>query len=159
MNCEHFGPGSVVWDLQSLDKFEAIHETINRSTIFTSIRNLDIPTFTTSVIKRELEQSTGMGHGIAIAHGRDIAVDESRVALGISRRGIEYGSYDGQPVHLLFIVAANPAKHVDYLRILSSLATLTHNEIFRREILTAICREEVERKMGTAFRGVLARAV
>ncbi len=159
MNCEHFGPGSVVWDVQSRDKYEAIRETVDRSTVFSAIPNLNLKKFTQAVITREREQTTGFGHGIAIAHGRDPVIDESRVALGVSRNGIEFGSPDGQPVHLLFVVANHPDKHVDYLRILSSLAIIVRNEFFRREILSALCREDVERKMGHAIRGILAKAV
>jgi len=159
MDFTYFGPGSVVWDLQSSDKFDAIRETIYRSTVFSSITNLDLDTFSNAVIKREREQSTGFGYGIAIAHGRDPVIHKSQVALGISREGIEFMSYDNQPVHLLFVVANHPEKHVDYLRILSSLAILARNELFRREILTALCSEEAELRMGRAMQGVLARAV
>jgi len=159
MSCEFFGPGSVVWNLQSPNKFDAIRETIHRTNVFSQINGLNLDTFASAVINREKEQSTGFGHGIAISHGRDAAVAESCVALGVSRHGIAFDSYDGQPVHLLFVVANHPEKHVDYLRILSSLAIVVRNEIFRREILSAICREEVELKMGSALRGVLARAV
>lgn len=156
MNCNHFGPGSVVWDLRSSDKYKAIRETIHRSTVFSSIPGLNVHSFSEAVVRRELEQSTGFGYGIAIAHGRDPVVNESRVALGVSQTGIEFLSYDGQPVHLLFVVANHPEKHVDYLRILSSLATLARKELFRREILNALCREEAELRMGRALQGVMA---
>ncbi len=159
MSCDFFGPGSVVWDLQSPTKFDAIHETIHRTRVFAEIPGLDIDRFTAAVIAREKEQSTGFGRGIAISHGRDPVVADSRVALGVSRHGIEFDSYDGQPVHLLFVVANHPDKHVDYLRILSSLTTVVRNEIFRHEIMSAICCEEVETKMGSALRGALAGAV
>ena len=159
MSCEFFKPGSVVWDLQSTNKYDAIRETIYRTNVFSRIAGLDLDTFARAVVDREKEQSTGFGHGIAISHGRDPAVPSSNVALGVSRCGVPFDSCDGQPVHLLFVVANHPDKHVDYLRILSSLATVVRNEMFRREILTAICREEVEIKMESALRGVLARAM
>ncbi len=158
MDTGFFSPGSVVWDLQSVDKFDAIRETIRRTTIFRTIPNLDLQEFTTSVVQREKEQSTGFGRGIAIAHGRTVQVPTSEVALGVSRTGLEYDSFDGLPVHLLFIVASHPDRQIDYLRILSSLATLARNEIFRKDLLSCLCQEEVQTKVCSAFNGVLRRS-
>lgn len=160
---DYFSPGSVVWDLESGDKFDAIRETIYRTEIFRSIPNLDIETFCNAVINREREQSTGFGHGIAIAHGRSPSVRTSAIALGVSRNGIAFDAFDGLPVNLLFIVASHPDRQIDYLRILSSLARIARNEMFRREILSCICQEEIQNKLSTAFCGALssygARAV
>lgn len=158
MRTGFFAPGSVVWDLQSGNKYDAIRETIHRTTIFRNIPNLDVHQFTETVVAREREQSTGFGRGIAIAHGRSAIVPTSAVALGISRQGIEYNSFDNLPVHILFVVASHPDRQIDYLRILSSLATLGRSDIFRQEVLSCLCQEEVERKVHTAFNGLFSRA-
>ena len=158
MYTDFFPPGSVVWDLAGGDKFQAIRETIFRSSTFRAIEGLDLEEFTRTVIRREKEQSTGFGHGIAIAHGRTVQVPTSEIALGVSRQGIPYQSIDDMPVHLLFIVASHPDRQIDYLRILSSLATLARNELFRQEMLSCLCREEVEEKVCNAFNGVLRRS-
>jgi mannitol/fructose-specific phosphotransferase system IIA component (Ntr-type) len=150
-----FEPGSVVWDVASSDKFEAIAEIIHRSGAFKRVQGLDLTEFTNRVIDRELEQSTGFGHGIGVAHGRMACVEHSTIALGISHEGIEYNSIDGRPVHLLFIVANHPDKHVDYLEILSCLATLVRNDAFREQLLGCAHREEAEEKMYTAFNTAL----
>lgn len=159
MNTDFFTSGSVVWDLQHTDKYAAIRETVQRSAAFAQIPSLNIEDFTRNVIERERVQSTGFGRGIAIAHGRTYQVADSALALGVSRRGIEFDAFDGKPVHLLFVVANHPEKHIDYLRILSSLATLCRDERFRRELLGCPCGEDAERKIGAAFRGVFMRAV
>lgn len=150
---DYFLPGSVVWDLESGDKFDALRETIDRTRIFHTIPGLNVSEFTNAVIAREREQSTGFGHGIAIAHGRTPFVETSAIALGVSRRGIPFEAFDGRPVHLLFIVASHPDRQIDYLRILSSLAKVARNELFRRELLSCICQEEVEAKVFNAFCG------
>lgn len=150
-----FEPGSVVWDVASSDKYEAIAEIIHRSSAFKKVPGLDLTEFTNRVIERELEQSTGFGHGIGVAHGRMACVKHSTIALGVSHDGIEYGSIDGRPVHLLFIVANHPEKHVDYLKILSCLVTLVRDDAFRRQLLGCAHREEAEKKMHTAFNTAL----
>lgn len=152
-----FAPGSVVWDLHSTDKFDAIRETIFRTTIFDRIPGLDVDLLSDAVVAREREQSTGFGHGIAIAHGRRPEVPTSEIALGVSRQGIDFQAFDGMPVHLLFVVASHPERQIDYLRILSSLATMARNELFRRELLACLCQEEAQQKVCSAFSGVLQR--
>ena len=135
----YFDPGSVIWDLRSTDKYDAIREVIRGAPIFTSHPQLDVERFTQVVIDRERLQSTGFGHGVAVAHGRTDQVDEPTIALGISRDGIEFDSVDGEPVHLLFIVANHPDHQMNYLTILSTLVAMVRDELFRREIL--MCRE------------------
>ena len=135
----YFDPGSVIWDLRSTDKYDAIREVILGAPIFTTHPQLDVDRFTQIVIERERLQSTGFGHGVAVAHGRIDQVDEPTIALGISRDGIEFDAVDGEPVHLLFIVANHPDHQMNYLTILSTLVAMVRDELFRREIL--MCRE------------------
>lgn len=154
---DYFSPGSVVWDLTSTNKYDAIRETIFRTDIFDRVPGLDVQELTESVIAREMEQSTGFGHGIAIAHGRSPRVNTSVIALGVSRGGLDFDACDGLPVNLLFIVASHPDRPIDYLRILSSLATMARSELLRRELLSCICQEELQAKVSTAFSGALSR--
>lgn len=57
---------------------------------------------------REQLGSTGIGHGIAVPHGRSLAVQ--RLVAGFIRhaKGVEWNAIDGQPVHLIFLVLAPP---------------------------------------------------
>jgi len=153
-----FDSGSVVWELQGTDKYSAIREIIYRAPIFRSVPNLDLNAFAEKVIDRENIQSTGFGHGVAVAHGRTPEVNASHIALGVSRDGIEYDSFDGEPVHLLFIVANHPDQQMDYLQILSTLISLVRDERFRNELLSCMCQEELEQKMCNAFGNLLSKS-
>lgn len=146
-----FHTGSVVWELESPDKYQAIREVIYRAPVFRTISGLDLDAFADVVVNRERLLSTGFGHGVAVAHGRTPAVNASHIALGVSRHGIDYVSPDGQPVHLLFVVANHPEQQMDYLQIISTLARLLRNDSFRRELLSCVRGDEVERKMYHAF--------
>ena len=66
----YFDPGTVIWDLQSTDKFDAIREIIAGAQTFTEHPALDLHAFAEKVVERERLQSTGFGHGVAVAHGR-----------------------------------------------------------------------------------------
>ena len=151
----HFDPGSVIWDLTSTNKFDAIREVINTATVFTEHEMLDPAEFAQIVIARERLQSTGFGHGVAVAHGRTESVDEPVIALGISREGIEYDALDGDPVHLLFIVANHPDHQMDYLQILATLVSMVRDELFRRELLDCRHGDEAQEKLCVVFAALI----
>lgn len=157
--CEQsfFDDGSVVWNIESTDKFEAIREVVYRSQVFRKVSGLDIEEFVGKVIAREHLQSTGFGHGVAVAHGRTPEVSLPIVALGVSKAGLEFGAIDGRPVQLLFVVANHPDSEMDYLKVLSSLVALVRNELFRHELLSCMSRKELEGKLCTSFKQLLAK--
>ena len=140
-----FYPGTVVFEIKSKDKDSAIKEIISRSKVFDDIS--DKKEFEKAVFTREKLSCTGVGHGIAFAHGKIAEITTIKTALGISRQGIDYGSADGKPVHLLFVVATNPSMHLDYLKRLSILARMARTKNFREEILACFRQEEVENKL------------
>lgn len=153
----YFDPGSVIWELKSTDKYDAIREIIQSAPVFTEDERLEASAFANKVIEREKLQSTGFGHGVAVAHGRTEQVDEPRIALGISHEGIDFESYDGEPVHLLFVVANHPDHQMNYLNILSTLVAMVRNELFRRELLTCSHAEAVQQKLCSMFEHLMGQ--
>ncbi len=150
-----FETGSVVWGVRSHNKFEAIREVINRSLVFRRIEGLDLEMFAERVIEREQLQSTGLGHGVAVAHGRVTQVLEPQIALGVSPEGIDFDAVDDEPVQLLFIIANHPDNKMDYLQILSCLVSLVRNDVFRHELLSCMSTAELEITMCSAFQNLL----
>ena len=150
-----FDCGSVIRDLESRDKYTAIHELICKAPVFRRIDDVDY--LEQAVVKREKIQSTGLGNGVAVAHGKCAAVESLVMALGISRDGIEFESMDGQPVRFLFVVANPPGMQLEYLLALSVLVRVIRDERFRDELLLCRDSEEIEGKMSRAFRASMIR--
>lgn len=150
-----FQSGSVMWNVRSANKYQALREIVYNAPVFTGLAGLDIGDFAQKVIDRERLQSTGLGHGVAVAHGRTVQVEQPVVALGVSHDGIDFDAVDGNPVHLVFVVANHPEDQIEYLRILSKLATLVRNEIFRSELLSCTCCSEVEQKLCDAMAALI----
>lgn len=144
-----FTPGTVVCKLDSTEKYAAIHELIQRAPVFRQLANPE--TFEKTVIRREKTQSTGYGKGVAFAHGRTPEVDTLFIALGVSRQGIAWNAVDGKPVHLLFIIANNPGKQLEYLLALSSLAELVRDDAFRARLVQGGSSERIEKLLCEAF--------
>lgn len=115
-----FNPGSIVEIQNATDKFHAISQIIDKTGVFKSIKNKEA--FIAAVFNREKLQTTSMGHGIGVAHGKTEQVPDVKIALGYIPQGIDYHSHDGKPVHFLFVVASNPYKQSEYIKSLSLIA-------------------------------------
>lgn len=118
--------------LDSDRKIDAIKELTKKASVFSSIKNL--PAFQKEVIGREMKMSTGIGKGIAIAHGDYPESDGIKIALGISEKGIEFDSIDQRPVHLMFLIASPKDSWTDYLNILASIVRMLHDERIRNSL-------------------------
>lgn len=149
MHSSVFHSGSVVIELHNTEKFAALRELIQHASVFDSLS--DKALFQETVFARERIQSTGLGRGVAFAHGKLAGINHVKVALGISRSGIEFDAIDGLPVHLLFVVATSPSMHIDYLKCLSTLASMARIEGFREEIISCCRKEEIEDKLSTTY--------
>ena len=89
------------------------------------------------VMKREEEGTTGIGEGIAIPHGKSDSVSKPGLSAMVVPDGVEFNSLDGQPVKLLFLIAAPNTKDNIHLDVLSRLSTLLMDTEFRAALLDA----------------------
>ena len=144
-----FRGGTVVQSLSSQDKYEAIRELIRKAPIFASMD--DKRSVEAAVIRREKVLSTGLGRGVAVAHGTTDVVEDIVIALGISEPGIEFEAIDQAPVHLLFVIANPPGKQLEYLTALSAVTRLVRDEAFRRSLRARIPASAIELKICEAF--------
>jgi len=93
--------------------------------------------------EREELGSTGIGSGVAIPHCKTSNLEEVVVAIGTSRRGVDYDSEDGLPVHLLFLVVSPDDKPADHLRSLSAISKWVKNKLQMEKILEIDDPEEI----------------
>ena len=89
------------------------------------------------VYRREEEGTTGIGEGIAIPHGKCDAVIKPGLAAMVIPNGVHFDSLDGQPVHLIFLIAAPNTKDNIHLDVLSKLSMLLMDEKFAENLKNA----------------------
>jgi PTS system nitrogen regulatory IIA component len=89
-----------------------------------------------SLIAREKLGSTGLGHGIAIPHGRRKGGHQTIGAFMKLQTGVNYDAIDQKPVDLLFALLVPEKSTEEHLKVLSKLAT-----IFNEGSLTNSLRE------------------
>lgn len=89
------------------------------------------------VYAREEESTTGIGEGIAIPHGKCDAVSKPGLAAMVIKNGVEFDSLDGEPVTLLFLIAAPNTKDNVHLDVLSKLSVMLMDEEFTENLRNA----------------------
>ena len=94
------------------------------------------------VYAREEESTTGIGEGIAIPHGKCDAVTKPGLAAMVVKDGVEFDSLDGEPVTLMFLIAAPNTEDNIHLDVLSKLSVLLMNEEFTESLRNATSVEE-----------------
>jgi len=88
-----------------------------------------------SLFAREKLGSTGLGHGVAIPHGRIKGLRDAVTAFVKTRTPIPFDAPDGQPVNLIFVLLV-PDRATDlHLQLLGELAQMFSDENFREQLL------------------------
>ncbi|WP_418436845.1 PTS fructose transporter subunit IIABC [Blautia sp.] len=94
------------------------------------------------VYAREEESTTGIGEGIAIPHGKCDAVDRPGLAAMVVKKGVDFDALDGEPVTLIFLIAAPNTEDNVHLDVLSKLSVLMMDEDFSDSLRNAGSVEE-----------------
>lgn len=97
----------------------------------------DVEQYRAQVYAREEESTTGIGEGIAIPHGKCDAVKTPGLAAMVIKNGVDYDSLDGEPVTLLFLIAAPNTKDNVHLDVLSKLSVMLMDENFTASLRNA----------------------
>ena len=97
----------------------------------------DVEKYREQVNARKEESTTGNGEGIAIPHSKSDAVKAPGLAAMVIKNGVEYESLDGEPVTLLFLIAAPNTKDNVHLDVLSKLSVMLMDENFTTSLRNA----------------------
>ena len=116
-------------------KSEAIDQVVDLMLKSEKIR--DKEAYRKEVYRREEESTTGIGEGIAIPHGKCDAVIKPGLAAMVVKDGVDYDSLDGEPVNLIFLIAAPITKDNVHLDVLSKLSRLLMDEKFSEDLKNA----------------------
>ncbi|MEJ2345126.1 MAG: PTS IIA-like nitrogen regulatory protein PtsN [Gammaproteobacteria bacterium] len=96
-----------------------------------------------SLIGRERLGSTGLGHGVAIPHGRVKGRDQAVGAFLQLAEAIDFDAVDGKPVDLLFALLVPDHFTDEHLEVLSQLAEMFANEQLCERLRKSGSREQV----------------
>ena len=126
---------SICLDGKADSKEQVIREMVDLMAEGGNINDID--TYRETDLKQEEEGTTGIGEGIAIPHGKTEAVSSPELAAKVLPEGVDYDSLDGDPVYLIFLIAAPNTEDNVHLEVLSRLSMLLMDEDFRNKLLHA----------------------
>lgn len=124
-------------------KLEVIDATIN---LMEASGNLaDRNMYKKDVLAREEQGTTGIGEGIAIPHAKSPGVKKAGMAAMVIKNGADYESLDGEPVHLVFMIAVPEDGAHAHLEALTRLSTMLMDPDFKEALLKAKSVEQFMR--------------
>lgn len=132
---------NVLVGLKAQRNFDAIRELASVLEDDGAVR--DQKSFLSDLIRREQQASTGIGKGVALPHAHEDGIERQLLAIGISREGIDFASPDGQPVHIVALLAT-PRKHQkQHMELLAALSRLLQHQGIRESLIQATNAAEV----------------
>ena len=131
---------SILLNASPKSKNEALDQIVDLMVKSEKIN--DKEAYRKQVYAREEESTTGIGEGIAIPHGKCDAVTKPGLAAMVVKDGVDFDSLDGEPVTLMFLIAAPNTEDNIHLDVLSKLSVLLMNEEFTESLRNAKTVEE-----------------
>lgn len=112
---------TFVATLEASDRWAAIRELSNAAAAASAAAEIDSHAIASAVAQREQIMGTGVSHGVAVPHARLARLESPVVAVGLSRRGVDFDAPDGEPARLIFLILTPLQDHRAQLDILSDI--------------------------------------
>jgi len=125
-------PAFIKVNLKAEDKNEAFKELVAH--YCKTDNSLSYAQILDAILKREAKMSTGIHKGVAVPHGKTDAVKKICGVVGISEKGVQYDSLDGEPVNLIFMIISPIDDSDNFLWMLKHLAMLIEIPQFQTEL-------------------------
>lgn len=106
-----------------------------------------------AVWTREQTRTTGIGHGLAIPHGKSDSLTDMVMAIGKPAEPIEFEAIDGKPVLLVVLLASRPDQTSDHIQALARVSRLHMQAEFRTKIYEATSAAEIYALLSEAEAG------
>ena len=131
---------SIIMDCDSKSQKNTLEVISNKMAELTSTNKDEI---FQKLYEREKLGTTAFGNGIAIPHARVEGIQNAKIIILKLTEAIDFNSIDGNKVDIvmsLFVPNDNNKMHVE---LLSNIASLLDNQVFREKIRTANTASDV----------------
>lgn len=129
-------PGLVILEMVADSREDASAQLAAK--LFEQGRISDLDGFLRHVNAREHQMATGLPGGIGLPHARSDYVNETSIAVGITKYGhsIDFGAVDG-PASVILLIATPASSFSEHLEVLATLARSLFKENFRESLRRA----------------------
>ncbi|PLX32880.1 MAG: transcriptional regulator [Hyphomicrobiales bacterium] len=127
-------PDSIICPLRANSKKQVLQELSKTAETLIGQNSRDI--FET-VLQRERLGSTGIGHGVAIPHGKLNGINSIVCILARLATEIDFDSVDDKPVDTVFMLLAPENAGADHLKALALISRLVKDRMTMDKIRSA----------------------
>ncbi len=138
--CDVLDRKSILADLKAQNKKGILEELVVPVAEIAGVRQEDL---TKVLMERERLGSTGIGGGIGIPHGKMKNLESLVLGFGLSRRGVDFESLDGQPTHIFFLLVTPENSTGLHLKLLARISRILKNDPFKSRLLEAADSDEI----------------
>jgi fructose-specific phosphotransferase system IIA component len=128
-------PSCIRAPLAATDKRGVIDELVD--VLASAGKVADPEALKQAVWTREQTRTTGIGHGLAIPHGKAPGMSALAMAIGKPAAPLDFEAIDGQPVRLIVLLASPPERTSDHIQALARVSRLMTMDDFRQRIYSA----------------------
>jgi fructose-specific phosphotransferase system IIA component len=128
---------AIVTEIKSTKKEEVIRELVDALINAGEIEKRNKNKLTEALMAREALGSTAIGQGIAIPHAKSDCVKSLVAAFGISKKGVDFDSLDGEAAYIFFLLVAPQDSAGPHLKALARISRLLKDKYFRDSLRSA----------------------
>ncbi len=132
--------GAILADLKALDKKGVLEELV---TPIARIAGTNHDNLVKVLMDRERLGSTGIGEGVGIPHGKLNEIESLFLGFGLSHKGVDFESMDGQPTHIFFLLITPENSTSLHLKLLARISRILKNEPFKEKLINATSSNEI----------------
>jgi len=136
---------AVILDLSSHAKRDVLAEMAH--SLAAAEPGLDERRLLEVLLERESLQSTGIGEGVAIPHGKLPGLKRLIASFARSRAGVDFESIDGLRTQLFFLLVVPEHSGGQHLKALARISRFFRDAAFRKALLEAERMEDVFRSI------------
>ncbi|MFH1248517.1 MAG: PTS sugar transporter subunit IIA [Candidatus Omnitrophota bacterium] len=125
---------AILVDMKSTKKEEAIKELVDSLITAGDIDKSSKTKLINALMERESLGSTAIGQGIAIPHAKSDSVTKLLAAFGLSKKGIDFDSLDGERVYIFFLLIAPLDSAGPHLKALARISRFLKDRYFRENL-------------------------
>ncbi|MDI6605753.1 MAG: PTS sugar transporter subunit IIA [Candidatus Omnitrophota bacterium] len=146
---------AILTDIKATKKEEVIKELVEALINAGEIEKRNRAKLIEALMGRESLGSTAIGQGIAIPHAKSDCVSKLVAAFGLSKKGVDFDSLDGEPAYIFFLLVAPQDSAGPHLKALARISRLLKDKYFRDSLracsddksITKIISGEDEKKV------------
>ncbi len=123
---------AVTTEISATDRDSVIAELVDTLVAAEAISADHRDSIVAATIAREELGTTGIGNGFAIPHAKHPAVGSVVATVGVGDAGIDFGSLDGRPTRVFFLLVSPPDAPQDHLHALETVSRHLQEDLFRQ---------------------------